>query len=237
MESKQELSHVSKRSSLYKGDRLHSNSILQTAQAFKSQIDSRSSREEKGEGVESQFLILTALVYVRRSLRELNSKAKFNKVSLRLIEDDAYGWPRMRLVATVGGNDVCELTVGAQTRRDGAVVYFKESAQGNTVELLESQIIDQDFTDRTLRALVRTFFESVKKIVSEKESIEKKVASVLQVLSDGGMNSSSQDMSGTVSDAPAIEQADVFDAPDEKKKSKSTHEDDSFDDYDFFSED
>jgi hypothetical protein len=237
METKQESPEVGKKKPSSKGDRLHSSSILQTAQAFKSQIDTRSSKDEKEEGVESQFLVLTALVYVRRSLRELSSKAKFNKVSLSLVEDDAYGWPRMRLVAFVGGTEVCELTVGAQTRRDGAVVYFKESAQGNTIELLESQIVDRDFTDRTLRTLVRSFFESVKKIVSEKESIEKKVASVLQVLSDDGMNSSEQGMSGVASDAPTIEQADVFDAPEEQKKSRSSQEEDGFGEYDFFSED
>jgi hypothetical protein len=211
------------------------NSILQTAQAFKSLIDSTGVDEQEHEGeVQSRFSVLSALVHVRSSLRELVEKTKFRKVALVMVEDDAFGWPRMRVRAEAGGNSLCELSVGGQSRREGAVLYFKESDGGTKAELKELEISDREITDKTLRALVRTFFESVKRIVSEKESIEKRVANVLQVLSDDGLESQVAEHN-TESLAEELGSVDLFSETDSTKK-KVKEADALIDDFDFFSE-
>ncbi len=208
------------------------NSILQTAQAFKSLIDSPGlDKEQEGE-VQNQFSVLSSLVFIRRSLREVVEKTKFRKVNLVLIEDDAFGWARMRVQAEVGGTSVCELSVGGQSRREGVILYFKESAKNTKFELTEAQIRDKDFIDKTLRALLRVFFESVKRIVSEKESIEHKVANVLQAISDDTLQPQGGE-AGAESSSQNLASVDLFSDEVQKKKKEESSEN-LLEDLDFF---
>lgn len=228
MDSKNE---TLRQSSSFDRSKEQRHSVLQTAQAFKSLIDSTSLDETN---VKNQFQTLSSLVYVRRSLRELVDKTKFKKVKLTLVEDDMFGWPRLRVQAFVSGNCVSELSVGGQSRREGVILYFKESHKGVTFELTSKQIEDRDFAERTLRGLVRVFFESVKSVLSDKESMEKKVVDALQeVVSQDQLKQSKE--SDLLKDFP-----DLFNEIKEKKVSRKNESSDPNifvgEDFDFFSD-
>lgn len=171
------------------------NTILQTAEAFKAIIDNQSLSNSDSNPLEVNifkkdnskskiYKALSVLVYGRKTLREITLTTKFKDVSISLIEDDCFGWPRFVLRAEMNQRNLTELTIGAQSRRDGITIFFKENCKDTLVELNYTQYEDIVEFEKSLRSIVRIFFESVSIKLRELNSIDKCVAEALDFIQE-----------------------------------------------------
>lgn len=210
-------------------------SFLKTARAYQVKIDKKLAHNE----VSSRFppeirSVLNPLVHIRKVFRDLHRETSIAKVSFSLREDDAFGWPRVQLSCLADDEVIAELTVGAQDRRQGAVIFMKESSSGLLKELQEAEYQNKELTDRSLRVLIRAFFESIQKNISEGDSIEKKVAQALQILPEEGMKKEGireEDLSKEKSDDSYLEK------PTNKQASKDSEENIDLSEIDLFLDD
>jgi hypothetical protein len=162
--------------------------FLKTARAYQVKIDKKLAQKEASSCFPPELRsVLSPLVPIRKVFRDLHRETSIAKVHFSLREDDEYGWPRVQLSCFADDVVIAELTVGAQDRRQGAVIYMRESASGVVKELQEAEYENKELTDRSLRVLIRAFFESIQKNLSDGDSIEKKVAQALQILPEEGV--------------------------------------------------
>ncbi|HMO18295.1 MAG TPA: hypothetical protein PKA63_13665 [Oligoflexia bacterium] len=202
-----------------------SQGILRTVKAFESQIEglARAESDESLNPLGEAFETFKAIAFLRISLRKVLKETSFKRVVLSLVEDDAYGWPRLKLIAGSGDSIINELVVSAQDRRNGPVIVFNESSASLSIELEESDFKNPELCDRTLRSMLRSFFESVKLKISESNSIQQKVASVLQMLPEESVSGYAKEMNLDIEDKVDDVAADICE---EKKVAKTVEPDD-----------
>jgi len=220
-----------------------SQGILRTVKAFESQIEEVSNApvgDENRLPFGDLYVPLRALLQLRGSLRKVVSETSFKRVVLTLVEDDASGWPRLKLTARMGDSLINELTIGASDRRNGPVIIFKEALSESPIEIEESEYIDPVLCDRKLRGLIRSFFEAIKVKISETNSIQQKVASVLQMLPEESVSGFAKDKKLDIASSEEFKVGDVFEEETIVKSSpaKTTASEESLEieDIDFFGE-
>lgn len=220
-----------------------SQGIIRTVKAFESQIEDSTNATVTQEGrppLGDLYVPLRALLQLRGSLRKVVSETSFKRVALTLVEDDASGWPRLKLAAKMGDSIINELTIGASDRRNGPVIVFKEALTESPIELEESEYLDPVLCDRKLRALIRSFFEAVKLKISETNSIQQKVASVLQMLPEESVSGFAKEKKLDIGSSEEFDVVDVFEeeaiAKSSPAGSDSREDSIEIEDIDFFGE-
>lgn len=156
--------------------------VLRTTRAFKRQIESRTGL---GDGSSLSILswsILGALSQLRKSLREVCKEIGQDSVSLRLEEDDEFGWPRLTLSSIHGESVGVRLVVGAQDRRKGTVLLLRLPPTSLELEMQEAEYSQKENIERTLRLFLRRFFDEVAKKVEDERSLDKQFSNLLESL-------------------------------------------------------
>lgn len=156
--------------------------VLRTTRAFKKQIETQGSLEEDGTPLIFGWKILGALCLLRKSLREVCEELGPESISLHLVEDDEYGWPKLTLRPTQCDDVQVSLVVGAQDRRNGTILFFKLLPTDLHLELKEEEYLNAENVQRALRLFLRRFFDQVAKMLEEQRSLENQVSNIFDSL-------------------------------------------------------
>ncbi len=157
--------------------------ILRTTRAFKKQIEVKNSSEVKASPVIWEWKVLEPLCVLRKSLREVCEELGPDSVTLDLVEDDEFGWPRLTLKSVHGKDSFVRLVVGAQDRRNGTVLLFKIDPSDLRLELSEKDYMDGENLQRVLRLYLRSFFDEVSKLIEKQKLEDEKLSNVFDSLS------------------------------------------------------
>lgn len=168
-------------SDLNKSDSLDSG-VLRTVRAFKKQIESQALSDDSFSSSILSWSVLGPLSQLRKAIREACEEIGNGSVDLHLVEDDEFGWPRLSLHSDHNNELGVKLVVGAQDRRNGTIIFFKIYPLELHVELQESDYLDPENTQRTLRLFLRKFFDLVTKKIEEERSVEKKFSNLFHSL-------------------------------------------------------
>ena len=156
--------------------------VLRTTRAFKKQIEAKGNQDDGSTPIIFGWTVLGALCMLRKSLREVCEELGPDSVSLHLVEDDEYGWPRLTLKSSHGEDALVSLVVGAQDRRTGTILAFKLCPTDLQLEMQETEYLDRENIQRTLRLFLRRFFDQVSKMLEEQHSLEKQFSNIFNSL-------------------------------------------------------
>lgn len=148
--------------------------VLRTTRAFKKQIEAQEAQEEQHTPIIFGWTILGALSLLRKSLREVCEELGPESVTLNLVEDDEFGWPRLTLRSSFGDDSLVGFVVGAQDRRAGTILSLKLNPIGMQLEMSEKDYLDTENLQRVFRLYLRHFFDQVTKRIEEQRSQESK---------------------------------------------------------------
>jgi len=139
--------------------------------------------------------LLDAFLIVKGYLSEVVKNISESDLQITVRKDDANGWPCFQMLAHFGEEEVGKLVIGAQSRRTGPVMFFRNTHLDRSVELKTSQFSNVDELNRTLKRNFREFVDELEDSIVkgiENGSYDKEEEMELSLLDLGGDSESTQ---------------------------------------------
>ena len=160
------------------GGRLLEADLAGTTKAFNNRIQRKKKEQEELHGIaekaarQRHMLMYSALVSIRKALREILRIDLGERFSFTLIADDWFGWPRLIIKLEDlenSENDYPQLMVTAHDRHDAGIIeiLFDGTAQPERLSL--SQENEPKRLSTALRKCVRTYLDVIGDIVLHAE--------------------------------------------------------------------
>ena len=124
--------------------------------------------------VEDGRKILDAMLLVRSYVLELEKNLGEASLGVVIDREDDSGWPAFKLTVSFESIQIGKLSIGAQDRRNGPILYIKDSFSDSVLELNRNKFSNQDELVRELKKSFRSFADEVENsfIVSKSKILD-----------------------------------------------------------------
>lgn len=141
----------------------NSNSSKALAQRLNSlsELDALASQKEAMDSIH----VLDAMLTIRSFIEDIQNNTDNSVFNLNISNEDVNGWPSYQVRTEYANTEVGRLVIGAQSRRNGPVVFFRNCFLDSSVELGRNQFSNQEELSRVIRSVFREFIDEVENAV------------------------------------------------------------------------
>lgn len=115
--------------------------------------------------IEDRKSLLDALLRVREFVQGIKDSLDTDVIRIQTTSEDMHGWPGFQVYAYYLDNEVGKLVIGAQERRTGPIMFFRNTYLDKSVELQKFHFESSDELHRTMKRVFREFTDEIESAI------------------------------------------------------------------------
>jgi len=139
------------------------NSLINSSKAIAQKLSStvNDSNLNRDQEYQDNILLLDAMLLIRDYVSELEKNLNESSIAAKVFYEDENGWPAFQIVIEFENVQLGKLSIGAETRRYGPVIYIKNSFSDLVLELKKNQYSKIEELSRVLKRSFRGFMDEI----------------------------------------------------------------------------
>lgn len=121
---------------------------------------------DQGKLIQDRKSLLDALLRVRDFVQSIKESLNSDIMQIEIVSEDINGWPAFQVFAYYMDSEVGKIVVGAQERRSGIIMFFRNPHLDKSLELSHYQFENIDELNRSMKRVFREFTDEIENEIS-----------------------------------------------------------------------
>ena len=126
----------------------------------------KNSLVDQGKLIQDRKSLLDALLRVRDFVQSIKESLNTDIMQIEIVSEDINGWPGFQVFAYYMDSEVGKIVVGAQERRSGIIMFFRNPHLDKSLELSHYQFENIDELNRSMKRVFREFTDEIENEIS-----------------------------------------------------------------------